>query len=226
MKVLSRTQLREYVTGHQLLSGTAERPGILRTGDERIIKAFYTREKQKKISRNLIRPRAKRFATNGRNLERLGVVAPRVEELVFCREIPVHMVRYPAIHGQDVRQLCEHGDDSGLELLIGYLAKLHRQGVYFRGIHLGNVMRTIEGSLALLDIADLQTSRRALSPWKRARNIAHLFNADREHFTRYDPARFLSKYFEAAGLGSWQQGLLRMRMHWRLDEPLQTRRAG
>ncbi len=226
MKVLSRTQLREYVAGHRVLSGTPERPGILRTSDDRIIKAFYTREKQKKISRNLIRPRAKRFAANGRNLERLGVVAPRVEELVFCREIPVHMVRYPVIDGGDVRKLCEREDDSGLELLAGYLADLHRQGVYFRGIHLGNVMKTGEGSLALLDIADLQTSRRALSPWKRARNIAHLFNADEEHFTAFGPARFLSEYFEASGLGSWQQELLRMRMQWRLDDPLQRRLAG
>jgi len=47
------------------------------------------------------------------------------------------------------------------------------RGIYFRSLHLGNIVLTPEGSLGLIDIADLSFQRRPLSKAKARRNLAH-----------------------------------------------------
>ncbi len=54
------------------------------------------------------------------------------------------------------------------------LAKLHASGIYFRSVHLGNVLVQPDGQLGLIDLADMRISHFALSLHKRQRNLKHM----------------------------------------------------
>lgn len=64
-------------------------------------------------------------------------------------------------------------DSALLEQLAGFFRNLHRKGIYFRSMHLGNIVLTPSGTLGLIDIADLAFQSRALSHNKASRNLAH-----------------------------------------------------
>ncbi|HZJ92281.1 MAG TPA: toluene tolerance protein, partial [Thiopseudomonas sp.] len=53
-------------------------------------------------------------------------------------------------------------------------------GVYFRSIHLGNVVLTPECELGLIDISDMKIFRRPLSKWQRKRNFEHMVRDERD----------------------------------------------
>ena len=61
-----------------------------------------------------------------------------------------------------------------LPALGAFIAKLHDRGVYFRSLHLGNIVMTPEGTLGLIDIADMRFSRGQLTASQRKRNLRHL----------------------------------------------------
>lgn len=55
-----------------------------------------------------------------------------------------------------------------------FIAELHAKGIYFRSLHLGNIVLTPDGQLGLIDIADMD-----IYPWKlwfstRLRSFRHL----------------------------------------------------
>jgi len=52
--------------------------------------------------------------------------------------------------------------------------QLHERGVYFRSLHLGNVVRTPDGRLGLIDISDVRVHRRPLGRLLRARNLRRM----------------------------------------------------
>ena len=69
--------------------------------------------------------------------------------------------------------------------------------MYFRSLHLGNVVITPDGSLGLIDIADMQVLGSSISNQKRKRNFLHLFrySKDIEHLWRHRE-EFINAYCE------------------------------
>ena len=55
-----------------------------------------------------------------------------------------------------------------------FLALLHEQGVYFRSLHLGNVLLMDDGEFGLIDIADLHLYPSPLRLALRQRNLRHM----------------------------------------------------
>jgi hypothetical protein len=55
-----------------------------------------------------------------------------------------------------------------LDSLARFIRHLHRQGVYFRSLHLGNILQLPGGNYGLIDILDLQHKRRPLNSWQIA----------------------------------------------------------
>jgi len=55
------------------------------------------------------------------------------------------------------------------------IAELHDKGVYFRSLHLGNVVQNEAGQIGLIDISDMTCGDTSLGRLKRARNFQHLF---------------------------------------------------
>lgn len=55
-----------------------------------------------------------------------------------------------------------------------FVTGLHQKGIYFRSLHLGNIVRMTSGQLGLIDVADMTLKRRALGQMARRRNMKHM----------------------------------------------------
>ncbi len=218
MQTIDRVQLSQFINDKQVLEGTVERPGLMLTPAGEIVKFFYRR---KIISTATIFPQALQFESSSQKLLVRDIPAPIVKEIIYCQEIPVHMVIYDRLDGVDVRELC---GSTGVECLVrlpGFLAHLHKIGIYFRAIHLGNIL-VYDDIISLVDISDLSVQKFSLGVFKRARNLAHLFNseADKTFFVRYGVNKFIQEYIEVSKLGAAQGWLFEKRLRLALDSDM------
>ncbi len=225
MKVLDAAALRDFIEVGTVLYGSPSQPGIMLTPQDEIVKFFYVR---KRVSTSTFFPQAKQFTRNSRKLRELDIPAPVVKEVGYCPEKSIHMVIYDRLPGADFREHMAEGNIELLTLLPGYLAGLHDEGVYFRAIHLGNILYH-EASISLLDISDLKVVTRPLRVFERARNIAHLINAqdDKAYIISFGIHRFVSSYIDLAGFGETRRRLFVKRLELALDADMRDQfRAG
>ena len=84
----------------------------------------------------------------------------------------------------------------------GFVARLHRKGVYFRSLHLGNVLILPDTNFGLVDISDLRVRRRPLGLRARARNFRHLLRRveDAALIEHIGSEEFFGEYCRHAGL--------------------------
>lgn len=148
---------------------------VLLKVDGSYIKLF---RRKRLLSSAAWRPYARRFAENAFALHRLGIPCPRVIAAYKVASIERDLVHYHALEGETVRQVIQRGlsaDETG-QLRTGlarFVGLLHDKGVYFRSLHLGNIVLTDQKTLGLIDIADMVIGRR-LGAGKRQRNIRHM----------------------------------------------------
>jgi tRNA A-37 threonylcarbamoyl transferase component Bud32 len=87
-------------------------------------------------------------------------------------------VHYWPLPGETLRHVLSNSPNARRQELVEQfgelLAKLHASGVYFRSVHLGNVLVQPNGQLGLIDLADMRISHFALSLHKRQRNLKHM----------------------------------------------------
>lgn len=121
-------------------------------------------------------PYARRFAENALALAGRNIPCPVVIGLYRIPGAKRDAVRYRPLEGQTLRQLIRSGADTpGLRARLGhFVARLHEAGIYFRSLHLGNIVLTPGGELGLIDIADLRAGSRPLPRHRRQRNLRHL----------------------------------------------------
>lgn len=121
-------------------------------------------------------PYAQRFADNALSLAERHIPCPEVIAVYRISGAGREAVRYRPLEGRTLRQFIRGGEDStGLPVrLAGFVDRLHAAGIYFRSLHLGNIVLTPSGEFGLIDIADLRTHRRPLSKRLRLRNLQHL----------------------------------------------------
>ncbi len=149
---------------------------VLRLADGSFLKLF---RKRRLLSSETLKPYAKRFAENAQRLQQLGFISPEVIQL-YALPGPINAtaVHYRPLPGETLRQVLSVSAATRRQQLIEQfgelLAKMHEAGVYFRSVHLGNVLVQPCGQLGLIDLADMQISRRALSFAKRRRNLKHM----------------------------------------------------
>jgi hypothetical protein len=216
MKLLKREALQSLVEGAQLLEGTPEKPRVFLTKDQSIFKIFYPRQN---FLANKFRPYAKRFVSNSVDLKERHVTAPDIQELYYITadEFPYELnaagcycVLYPCIPGTTVRACCQKGDFAALQQLPKFLAALHKKGVFFRPIHLANLLWQGDGQFALLDISTVHFHRMPLSINKRARNLKHLLAKpiDAETFDQYRRGEWLADYLRHTNLSQFKQMIL------------------
>lgn len=127
-------------------------------------------------------PYARRFADNSIALARRRIPCPQVSEVYRIPSIARDAVRYLPLSGQTLRQLIRAGQspDELHERLGAFVACLHNAGVYFRSLHLGNIVLAPDGTFGLIDIADLRTRRRPLPAQRRQRNLRHLLRDEQD----------------------------------------------
>lgn len=121
---------------------------------------------------------AQRFADNANGLLRLGITAPTVLEVLMISERRLSAVRYQPLPGDTLRNHLRNSDPAERSRDVmrfgAFLGELHESGVYFRSLHLGNVLLLPDGNFGLIDLSDMKLERNALAPWKRRRNLQHI----------------------------------------------------
>lgn len=172
---------------------------VLRLVDGNFVKLF---RRKRLISSAAFFPYAKRFADNACELKKRGIPCPEVLETYRVCDIARDVVHYEPLPGQTLRQLIAdpaHFNNPALLTQFGrFVATLHNQGIYFRSLHLGNVVMTPDGELGLIDIADLRTLRRPLRKSLCLRNFMHMrrYHGDHAWLLQKQGALFFNSYNE------------------------------
>jgi tRNA A-37 threonylcarbamoyl transferase component Bud32 len=199
--------------GAQVLEADGFGDKVLRLRNGNFLKLF---RRKRLLTSAALFPYAQRFADNARALQQLAIPCPQVIAVYQLKSIQRDAVYYAPLEGQTLRQLFDNPERAAsLRAQLGeFVAQLHARGVYFRSLHLGNIVLTPDHSLGLIDIADLKCQRRALSVGKRLRNFQHMlrYSQDRQWLLGDNSSEFLQSYLSSSGLkmnlASLQQRLI------------------
>lgn len=153
---------------------------VLHLEDGSYLKLF---RRKRLISSAAWYPYAQRFADNALLLKARAIPCPVVTATYRISSIKRDAVRYAPLEGKSLRQIIRSGEyPSGLRTVLGrFVARLHAAGIYFRSLHLGNIILSPSGTPGLIDIADLRTRNGPLSPHLRRRNMQQLHKDPDDH---------------------------------------------
>ncbi len=177
---------------------------VLRLTDGSYMKLF---RRKRLLSSAVLYPYAQRFADNAIQLQARNVPCPRILGVYRIGALARDVVHYQPLPGKTLRQVYESGSEEfsqGLKKRLGsFIARLHEQGIYFRSLHLGNVILTPGDALGLIDFADLKSQATPLGKAKRLRNFRHLlrYTEDRNWLLAEDHA-FFEAYLADTGLSA------------------------
>lgn len=170
---------------------------VLRLEDGSFLKLF---RRKRLISSALLQPPARRFATNASMLAALGVPCPRILD-TYALPIPgLSAVRYEPLPGRTLRETLLEIDEAARPALLlrlaEFVAHLHALGIYFRSLHMGNIIVTPQGEMGLIDFLDMRIGRKPLGRQKRLRNFRHVlrYKRDIEMIRRNCPQAFFETY--------------------------------
>ena len=150
-------------------------PKVLRLENGNFLKLFRGRRCYTSGSFN---PYSERFAVNSERLQDMGIAAPKILDLYQLKDGST-AVLYQPLPGQTLRQVMQSmGSPAVRQALVErfgkFLAVLHDKGIYFRSLHLGNVLLMDDGEFALIDIADMHLYPSPLRIALRQRNLRHM----------------------------------------------------
>ncbi|MGR9099873.1 MAG: hypothetical protein ACU826_04830, partial [Gammaproteobacteria bacterium] len=173
MEKITLPEFAALTEGQELLEKDRHGPKVYKTADDRIVKLFRLK---RNFSSARLFPYAARFKQNAEQLAKLGFETVTVERIAHCPENGLYVVIYPMIHGESLRHMLRKNYSAGpVARLAEFVAELHDSGVYFRSLHMGNIIVTENGRFALIDIADMRIHKKPLSAKQRLRNFAHFF---------------------------------------------------
>lgn len=174
---LSPEDLEKLACGAEILEQDSFGPKVYQLANGDIFKLF---RRKRLLSSALLRPHSLRFAQNAAALAALGIPTLTPLQLYRLQDAERTAVLYQPLPGETLSHLLRKSPEQWpalLPRLARFINHLHEHGVYFRSLHLGNVVQTPSGELGLIDVADLRMRRRALTPTLIERN--------REHFEKY-----------------------------------------
>jgi hypothetical protein len=195
----------DYLTlrdGAQVLEADRFGDKVLHLRNGNFLKLF---RRKRLLTSAALFPYAQRFADNALALQKRGIPCPQVLAVYRIKSIQRDAVYYAPLPGKTLRQLYDQPEiASALRAQLGeFVAQLHAKGVYFRSLHLGNIVLTPENTLGLIDIADLKCQRGALSLQKRLRNFQHMLRCspDQQWLLADNPSEFAQAYLTSSKLG-------------------------
>lgn len=174
---LPESALDEMLQGAELLEKDSFGPKVYQLADGNMLKLF---RRKRLLSSASLRPHSQRFAENAQSLMALGI--PTVQPLRLYRldGSGRTAVLYCPLAGSTLARILKTQPASWPDLtpkLAEFINGLHERGVYFRSLHLGNIVMSDNGQLGLIDISDLRIRKRPLSQ--------PLIRRNREHFEKY-----------------------------------------
>ena len=183
MQSIDGQTLAAWLETGQVLEKDGRGPKVVALEDGHFLKIFHTR-RAPWLAR--LQPPAQGFARNAADLKARCIAAPEIIECFWIDKAQgLSACRYCPVPGCSLETLMRT-KPATLPALLPHLARfirtLHRSGVYFRSLHLGNIM-VEEGkndapfTFGLIDILDLKCTPRPLGAWKIRRNFKHLQHA-------------------------------------------------
>lgn len=203
MQVLNHETYLELSSGAEVLERDGHGEKVLRLVDGSIFKLF---RRKRLLSSTAFYPYAQRFSDNVEQLKHKGISCPEMIGIYRVKGLDRDVAHYKPLPGETLRHITNrlnNGDDLRKRLGI-FIAELHTKGIYFRSLHLGNIVLTPDDKLGLIDVADLKNQSKALSQSMRLRNFRHLlrYQEDRNWLIPEQSTVFCNAYLSAAGLGN------------------------
>lgn len=184
-------------TGAIVIEADPRGEKVLRLSDGSYLKLF---RRKRFLSSALLFPPADCFRRNAEQLAARSIPCPEVFETYEIDGERKTAVRYWPLPGSTIRSLLPAlapDERSALLLkLAAFVATLHEQGIYFRSLHLGNVILTPSGDFGLIDVSDMHVTKSPISRLKRVRNFRHVFRykADTRFINEAGAAKFFTHY--------------------------------
>ena len=205
---LTAVEFEQIKSNAQVLEKDAHGIKVLRLPDGDILKLFRVKHL---ISSARLFSHARSFCRNADRLGALGIPTVKIKQLFGLTNSSNAAVLYQPLEGRILRQiaLSEGLSETTLQQFGAFVAGLHSRGVYFRSLHLGNVVVTGNGEFGLIDIADL-----SIRPWglffsERLRNFRHIcrLEEDRVHIGQQGWHTFAFAYSQTAGMSvrNWKK---------------------
>ena len=202
MEKLTLPDFNTLTEKNKILECDGHGPKVLKTDDNKIIKIFRLK---RRFSSASFLPYAVRFKRNAEQLSKLDIETVKVEKIAYCPENLRHIIVYPMISGLSLREKLEtHYSPELIQQLAVYIAHLHDLGIFFRSLHMGNIIVTHDRSFALIDISDMRIYKKSLSIKKRIRNFMHFFRyqEDKKFLSTYGIDEFFSIYIECCEISA------------------------
>ena len=181
MNALDHQEFLALKAGAEVLEQDANGEKVLRLTNGSLIKLF---RRKRLVSSTAWYPYAQRFADNAEALAQRGIPVPRVIDIWRIPSIKRDAVHYHPLEGVTLRSLNRPESNIDLTALkkrfTDFIIHLHRLGIYFRSLHLGNVILTPAGELGLIDFSDLRIYRASLPIFMRRRNIRRMLEMPAE----------------------------------------------
>lgn len=194
---LSQATLNQMIEGARVLEADSYGPKVYLLQNGNILKLF---RRKRIFSSALFRPYSKRFIDNAVELQKLGVPTLEVLQYYKLQTPGMTAVLYRPLPGETLRQIASKEGftwPQALPDLVGLIQNLHQSGIYFRSLHLGNIVVTPDNRMGLIDVADMRFLR---APLPR-----HLIKRNLQHFARYIAREHLNDTFPMQAL---EQALL------------------
>ncbi|VVN85880.1 toluene tolerance protein [Pseudomonas fluorescens] len=200
MRIVTANELQNWLSQGELLEKDSHGPKVVRLASGELLKIFRSR-RHPLIAR--LRPDAQRFAEQGRQLQERGIHTPQILECCWIdRKKAVSACLYQPLDGVALDSLFKGSRaqfDGLLPELAGYILRLHQRGIYFRSLHLGNVLRTPDQDFGLIDFLDIRFKKRPLRSMLVKRNFQHLRNyLQRRNIHNFPWDELLHAYDEAS----------------------------
>ena len=149
---------------------------VLRLADGSIFKMF---RRKRLLTSAALFPYARRFARNAVTLARHGIPVPQILAVGEISNMARDYVHYQPLAGSTLRDLVRSGMDAETrealrQRLTRFIIHLHDLGIYFRSLHIGNVVVTPDGRFGLIDFSDLRIYPWSLGSYLRRRNMQRM----------------------------------------------------
>lgn len=177
MRIVTAQELESWLAGGDVLERDGRGPKVVALPNGLYLKIFHTR-RASWLAR--LRPAAIRFAQNARTLAAQGIATPEITESFWLdRDKGLSGCLYRPLPGQSLEGLFRESPEiliAKLPELASFIRNLHARRIYFRSLHIGNILLLPTGRFGLIDFLDLQKKLLPLNDWQIRRNLRHMQN--------------------------------------------------
>jgi len=200
MRIVSAQELESWLTSGEVLEQDGRGVKVIRLSNEQIMKVFRPR---RRLWLSRLAPQAIRFKHNSIRLSNLNIPTPLVSECFWLdKSQAVSGCSYRPLPGHSLEHIYRNSRiefEALLPSFAAFINTLHQRGIYFRSLHLGNVLQLPNGGFGLIDFLDIHFKRAPLAHRLVARNLEHLRGyLQRNQMTDFPWEKLQSAYVQAA----------------------------